>query len=127
VPGLDGDKPAETAAEHEHRPEPQHAASGIERDANPSNGVAVNSPELDAIGVGWQIGAQQSDQTERRQHPAVRAILALAAAQIALGEGGRGNHQDGDDRERNERRMGEERRPSAPSKDSQAEIGQGRR
>src|SRR5215471_6211225 len=86
MPALDGDEPAEPAAEHEHRPDPQRTAGGEENDAKPANGVAVEGPEILPIRVGRQIGEQNSDHAEGREHPAVAFILALAGTEISAAE-----------------------------------------
>jgi hypothetical protein len=59
VSGLDRDQPAEAVAEHKDRPEPQRSAGSEEEDAEPANGVAVEGPELLAVGVGREIAGQQ--------------------------------------------------------------------
>ena len=54
--GLDGDQPAEATAEHEDGPKPQRAAAGIEDNTHPADSIAVDGPELLALGVGRQPG-----------------------------------------------------------------------
>src|SRR5215472_11319822 len=61
MPGLDRDQPAEPAAEHEYRPEPQRATSGEENDANPTDSLPIEDPELLPVGVGRQITGKQAD------------------------------------------------------------------
>ena len=125
--GLDGDQPAEPSAENEDRPEPQQPAGGEENDAEPANGLPVDGPECLAVGVGRQIGGEQPDHRERGDDPAVAAILALAGAQIAFTEECRGGERDENDREADQRRMGEECGKSARADDRQPEIAEGRR
>ena len=86
MPGLDRDQPAETPPEHKNRPDPQQATGGEQRDTEPANGLPIEDPEPLPVGVGRQVGGQETDQTKGRDDPAVGPILALAAAQIAFGE-----------------------------------------
>lgn len=86
VPWLDRDQPAEATAEHEHRPDPQRTAGGEEHDAEPADGVTVESPKVGAVGVGRQIGQQQTDQPESCKHPAIATVLALAGTEISAAE-----------------------------------------
>src|SRR5260370_33566092 len=86
VPPLDRHQPAEAMAEHEYRPDAQRAARGEEHDAEPAHGISIDRPEFDPVGIGRQIGHQQPDHPERREHPAVAAILALAGAEISAAE-----------------------------------------
>src|ERR1700746_1325068 len=86
MPRLDGDEPAEAVAEHEYRPYPQRTPGGGENDAKPANGGAVEGPEILPIRVGRQIGEQNSDHAEGREHPAVATVLALAGAEISAAE-----------------------------------------
>jgi hypothetical protein len=77
------------------------------------------------VGVGGQITAQQAEHPEGNQHPAVGAILALAAAQVGLGEepeAGENERRDGNDEQR---QMREERRKPAPPEDRKPDIGDG--
>src|SRR6202048_1814339 len=93
VPGLYGNKTAEAMAEHEYRPHPHRAARSEQSNANPAHPISVDGPELVAIRVGRQPRAQQPEQTENRQYPAVRAILPLARAEVAAAEGRNGAPQ----------------------------------
>src|SRR5262245_4644781 len=93
MPGLDREQAAETMPEHEHRPESQRAAEGKQHDADPAYGIAVDGPEIDAVGVGREKGREQPDHAERNDDPAVAAILALAGTEITAGEE-RGDRQE---------------------------------
>src|SRR5436309_1058903 len=86
MPWLDRDQSAEATAEHEHRPDPQRTTRDEENDAEPADGITVESPEVGAVGVGRQIGQQQPDQPESREHPAIATVLALAGTEISAAE-----------------------------------------
>ena len=75
--------------------------------------------------VGRQIGVQQPDQPEGCDDPAVAAILAHPWAQIPASEKRYAGHREDRDRERDERRVGEEGGKPAPAEDGQAEIDSG--
>ena len=83
---LDRDQPAEPRAEHEYRPDAKGAAGREKHNAQPAHGLAIERPEPDAVRVGRQVRIDETDQAERRDDPAVGAILALARAQIACTE-----------------------------------------
>ena len=72
--------------EHEHRPHPQCAAGGVENDADPADGVAVEGPEYLPIRVGRQPGVERADHREGDENPAIGPILSVAGAQIAAAE-----------------------------------------
>ena len=59
MPRLDGYQPAEPAAEHKDRPDPQRAAGSEENDAKPANGIPIESPELLPVCVRRQIRVEQ--------------------------------------------------------------------
>ncbi|MNT10897.1 hypothetical protein D3C72_1457510 [compost metagenome] len=124
MPRLDRHQPAEPAPQYEHRPQPQHAATGKQRHAQPAHRVAIDRPELDAVGIGRQISRQQTEHAERGQHPAVAAVFAHAAADIAAGEqrgDGQGKQHQG---QRHACRVGEEGADAAPARDSDGEVGE---
>src|SRR5262245_22975823 len=123
MPGLDGNEPAEAAAEHEHRPDPQRTAGGEENDAKPANSVAVESPEILAIRVGRQIGEQNSDHAESCEHPAIAFILAFAGTEISAAEKGDAHQREANDRKGNQGGVGEEGRKGASAEDREPEIG----
>ena len=125
MPGLDGDEPAEPAAEHKDRPEPQSTAGREEDDAEPANGFAVEGPEPFSVRIGRQIAGQQTDQREGGDDPTVRAILALAGAQIAATEERRAGQHEERNRQRDQGRVREERRQPAPAENGEPEIGKG--
>src|SRR5215467_9077633 len=126
MPGLDGDQSAETMAEHEDRPDAQRAADDEQYHAGPANGVSVDRPELDAVGVGRQIAAQQPEQPDGDEDPAVAAILPLAGAEVAAAE----QRDDGQQAccygKNGQRRMGEKRGEPSPAEDGEPEIAKGR-
>src|SRR5215467_7355350 len=101
--GLDGDEPAEAVAEYEHRPDPQRTPGGGENDAKPANDVAVEGPEILSIRVGRQIGEQNSDHAEGREHPAVATVLALAGTEISAAEQRNTRQHEAHDRKGNQR------------------------
>ena len=125
VPALDRDQSAEPAAEHEHRPDPQRTAGGEEHDAEPAHGVTVDGPQLSPVGVGRHIRQQQRDHTERHEHPAVAAILALARAEISRAEQRGGREYDKHDRKRDQGRMGKEGGKAAQPENREPQIGEG--
>ena len=61
VSGLDRNQPAKPMAEHKDRPEPQRSAGREEEDTEPANGVAVEGPELLAVGVGRLLASSLND------------------------------------------------------------------
>lgn len=81
--GLDRHQPAEPAAEHEDRPEPQRATGREESDAKPADGVAIEGPELLSVRPGRQKGVEQPDHPEDREDPAVAPILAHSWTDIS--------------------------------------------
>ena len=122
MPRLDRDQPAEPAAQDKDGPNPQGSAGGKKKDAEPADALAVNRPEPDPVRVGGQIGAQKADNAERRQHPAVGAVLALAGAEISRGEESRCQQREEYNRDCHQRRMGKEGREAARAKNGQTEI-----
>jgi hypothetical protein len=84
MPGLDGDQPAEPTTQHKYWIDSQHTTNGEQNDAQPSNSVPVEGPEILPVCVRRQIRDQQPDEREGRDDPAVGTILALAGAQIPL-------------------------------------------
>ena len=86
VPRLDRHQPAEPAAEHEDRPEPQRATGGEENDANPTDNLPIEDPEFLPVRVGRQVTGEQADDPKGDNDPAVGTILADAGAQIAATE-----------------------------------------
>src|SRR5262245_40963121 len=62
--GLDRHQAAETVAEHENGPEPQRSAQSEKGDADPAYGLAIDGPEVDPGGVGWQKGLEEADDRE---------------------------------------------------------------
>src|SRR5262245_23730077 len=125
MPWLDGDQPAESMAEHEDRPDAQHTAGGEERDANPANGISVQGPELLAVGVGGEVRAQEPNDTEGCEHPAVAAILALAGAEISAAEQRDADQHEVHDGQRDQGRVGEKGFEAARAEDGEPEIGKG--
>src|SRR5215831_6640193 len=123
MPGLDGDEPAEAAAEHEHRPHPQRTTGGEENHAKPPNGISVEGPHVGAVCVGRQIGEQKPDHPKGREHPAVPSIFALARTEISAAEKGDAHQREANDRKGNQRRVGEEGGKAAPAEDREPEIG----
>jgi hypothetical protein len=122
MPGLNGYQPAEPAAEHKNRPDPQCATGSEESDSMPANGIPVESPELLPVCVRRQIGVEQPDHPEGCDDPAVGTILAHTRAQISATENSNARQHEKGDREGNQGRMGE---PSL-AKDGKAEIGKDR-
>ena len=97
-----------------------------EQDAEPADRVAVDGPDLLAIGVGRQIGAEQADQPEDDEDPAVAPILAHARAEAAAGEEPDAGHDQDSKRKDGAGGMGEEGDEPAPAEDGEREIGEGR-
>jgi hypothetical protein len=64
MPGLNGYQPAQPMAEHRDWPDPQRTPGGEENDAEPANGIPIESPELLPVCVRRQIGVEQPDQPE---------------------------------------------------------------
>ena len=122
---LNRDQSAEAVAEHEDRPEPQHATGGEENHAEPSNGVAVDGPEFDAVGVGRQIGVEQPKHSEGYEDPAVATILTHTRAQISARKKRYARHREKHHRQCGQRRVGEEGCKPAPAEDCHAKIGGG--
>ncbi len=114
-------------AEHEYRPDAQRAARGEEHDAEPAHGISIDRPEFDPVGIGRQIGHQQPDHPERREHPAVAAILALAGAEISAAEQRDDAEDDEHDGERAQRRVREEGCKGPPTEDGEGEISKARK
>src|SRR5262245_37869744 len=123
MPALDGDEPAEPAAEHEHRPDPQRTTGGEENHAKPPNGISVEGPHIGAVRVGRQIGEQQPDHPKGRAHPAVPTVLALAGTEISAAEQRNAHQREANDRKGNQGGVGEEGRKAAPAEDREPEIG----
>jgi hypothetical protein len=112
-------------AEHKNRPDPQCAAASEESNAKPANGIPVESPELLPVCVRRNIGAEQPDQPEGCDHPAVAAMLAHTRAQISATENGNARQHEKCDREDNQGRMGEESSKASAAEDGEAEIRKG--
>src|SRR5579883_1819109 len=83
VAGLNGNKSAEAAAEHEHGPEPERPARSKQRNAEPAHGIAVESPKIVAVRTSRKIGRNEPGQRKGCNHPAVRAVFADAGAHVA--------------------------------------------
>src|SRR5262249_8655844 len=66
---LDRHQAAEPIAEHVDRLNPQCPADGEEDDSKPANGIAVDDPDLVAIGPSGQPGVRQSDHRKRPNDP----------------------------------------------------------
>ena len=82
--GLDRDQPAETPPEYKNRPDPQQATGGEQCDTEPTNGLPIKDPEPLPVGVGRQVGGEDTDQTKGGDDPAVGSILALARLRLPL-------------------------------------------
>jgi hypothetical protein len=126
MPRLDGHQPTEPAAEHKDRPDPKRTPGGEENDAKPANGIPVDCPKLNPVGIGRQVAGQQTYQREGNNDPAVRTILAFTGAEISAAEEGYARHHESCGRKGNQGRVGEEGLKPAPAKDSQPEISKGR-
>src|SRR5581483_956801 len=83
VTRLDPGESAETVAEDEHRPQPEHAACPVKRNAKPANGIAVDRAPAQAARVGWEPADEEADRPKDAQYPSVRAVLAHARAQVS--------------------------------------------
>jgi hypothetical protein len=119
--------PLNPMAEYKDWPDPQRTAGGEENDANPTNGLAIESPELLAVCVRREIGVDQPDQPKGYDDPAVGTILAYTGAQISTTENGSARQYEVCDREANQGQVGEESGKASPAKDGEAEIGKGSR
>ena len=53
-----------------------------QKDAEPSYGIAVDGPEIDAVCVGRQITIEQPQHSKSYEHPAVATVLAHTGAHI---------------------------------------------
>ncbi len=122
VPALDGDKPAETAAKDEHRPEAQHAPGSEEDDADPAEDVSIKRPEIRPIGVGRNIGGDEPDQADCADNLAVTAVLALARTQVALAEQRRRGEDEENGGKSEPGRMSKKTGEATPAEDSEPEI-----
>ena len=69
--------------------------------------------------VGWQEGAQETNDQERKEYPAIGTVFALAGTQIYVTEERRARHQHTRDREDGPSRMAEERGKPATAEDRQ--------
>jgi len=125
--GLDGDRPAEPAAEDKDRPEPQSTAGSEEDDAEPANanGIAVEGPERLSVRVGRQIARRQPDQPKGKDDPAIGAILALAEPQTSATEERYAGQQEDCHRDGNQFGVREEGGEPAPAENSGPEIDEG--
>ena len=119
--GLDGDRPAEPAAEDKDRPEPQSTAGSEEDDAEPANanGIAVEGPERLSVRVGRQIARRQPDQPKGKDDPAIGAILALAEPQTSATEERYAGQQEDCHRDGNQFGVREEGGEPAPAENSE--------
>ncbi len=100
----------------------RRTAGCIEDDADPADGVAVDRPELLALGVGRQPGREEADHAQCSDDPAVGTILTFTDAEVRGAEQGGASHRDGYDDKRGPRRIGKERIDSAPARNGEAEI-----
>src|SRR5262245_11189385 len=122
MPGLNGDQPAESMTEHEDRPDAQRTADREENDAKPTDGISVQGPELNAVGVGGDIGHQEPDHSESCEHPAVAAILALARTEISAAEERDAGQHEAHDRKPDQGRVGKEGCKAAAAEDRKPDI-----
>jgi hypothetical protein len=123
---LDGDQPAKPMAKHEHRPDTQRPSDGEQDDAKPADRLAIECPEPDPVGVGRQIAAQQSEHRDRREDPAVIAILQLAGAEVSAAEQRCGDQPREYDHKGDQDGMGEEGGGTTRAQDREPEIGKAR-
>jgi hypothetical protein len=70
-------------AKHKDRPDPKRTTGGEENNAKPPNGIPVERPEPNSIGVGRQITGKQPYKREGTNDPTVRTILAYSRAQVS--------------------------------------------
>ena len=56
MPGLDGHQPAEPTAEHKDWPDLQRTAGSEQNDAQPANGIPIESPQLLPVSICGQLG-----------------------------------------------------------------------
>ena len=78
MPGLDCHQSAELLLKYEDRPETKDSASEEDHNAEPADAVEVESPEIDPVGVGGQIGSREANYAQDDEGPAIAAIFALA-------------------------------------------------
>ncbi len=76
--GLDGYQPTKSMAKHKDRPNPKRSTGGEESDAKPPNGIPVERPEPNSVGVSRQIAGKQPYNPEGGKDPAIGAILAYS-------------------------------------------------
>ena len=124
-PGWIATNPLKRLPQHKDRPEPQRTTGSEENDTEPSDRIAVDGPEVDAVRVGRQIGVQQPKHSKSCEDPAVVTILAHTGAHISAGEKRHARQSEEYDRERGQRQGGEERRKPAPADDGHGKIGSG--
>ena len=86
VIGLDRDESAEAATENEYWIQAKRATEDIDGDPNPARCFAVDGPEVDAVGVGRDDGAGESDDAEGDKDPAISAVFFFAGAEIDVAE-----------------------------------------
>ena len=119
--GLDRDKAAESAPEHEDWRNPQNAADRIERDAEPAHALAAERQNVVLVGVRRQISVGEAERAERGKHPAVRAVFAHARPDVPFGEQRGDAKRNRDRRQGNQRRMRKEPARAAGPRDGKAE------
>src|SRR6516225_733021 len=83
VPRLNGCQAAKSIAKHKDRPDAKRTTDSEENNAQPSNGIPVERPEPNSVGVGRQITRKQPDKCEGTNDPAVGTILAYSRAQVS--------------------------------------------
>jgi hypothetical protein len=85
-----------------------------EDDPKPTNGIAINGPELLPVGIGRQIRVQQPDHAKGYDHLPIAAILPRPWTDISAGEKRYASQRESHYRQRDQRRVREECRKSAP-------------
>src|SRR6516225_240365 len=83
VPRLNGYQATKSIAKHKDRPDAKRTTDSEENNAQPSNGIPVERPEPNSVGVGRQIARKQPDKGEGTHDPAVGTILAYSRAQVS--------------------------------------------
>ncbi len=83
---LDRNQAAEATPKHEDRREAKNAAGRIKENTEPAHTFAAEGEEIDPVCIGWEIGVEDTEHAESRDHPTIGPILADARADMALAE-----------------------------------------
>jgi hypothetical protein len=116
------DEAAESVAQNEDGPDPEHAAYDQQRDADPARRLTVDGQDVQPIRQSRDERKEKSKHGKGNENPAIAAILTLARAQVSGREERYGEHDCDDDDERNKRRMRKESAKAAVGPYRQTEL-----